>query len=381
VNAILQNETTGLAEVVRLGPIGAGQHTVSAPVTGCGPESGCRFVRWELVQPQTGGRPPATPDAGASVTIRSLAQQDPPGQILDTAQLTDVGRWRSDLAGAGMDIDAGDGGLTITMDPNPLQFPVTGNAVYAVDAPLPLPILMAGPPPPGWQTSDPGLVSFGAGSTPVKVVGTANVLPVLGASGVVVDFDATRRIAADADLRGEFQVWLAADAPPSVVDALRSAGLQVVADDSVAERSARLAEQGPAIAARFALVLGALGLLLAAAAIAVTAAVDRRPQLEQLGALRVQGLSRRTAVSAGWAGSAALVVAGLLGGLIAAAVARPVAGAVAPPFTDGWRVVPAPTALSVVVLALAGAVALVAFGVTAWLSVLPLVRRLRGGDR
>jgi putative ABC transport system permease protein len=381
VNAILQNETTGLSESVRLGPIAAGEHTVSAPVTGCGPESGCRFVRWELVQPQAGGRPPAIPDGGAAVTIRSLAQQDPPGPILDTAQLTDVGRWRSDLAGAGMDIDAGDGGLTITIDRNVLNFAVTGNAVYAVDAPLPLPILMAGPPPPGWQTGEPGLVSFGAGSTPVKVVGTASVLPVLGDTGVVVDFDATRRIAADADLRGTFQVWLSADAPPSIVDALRTAGLQVVADDSVAARSARLAEQGPAIAAKFALVLAALGLLLAAAAIAVTAAVDRRPQLEQLDALRVQGLSRRTAVATGWAGSAALVVAGLIGGVIAAAIARPVAGAVAPPFTDGWRVVPAPTALSAVVLALAGAVALVAFGVTAWLSVLPLVRRLRGGDR
>jgi hypothetical protein len=369
VNAILQNETTGLAVPVRLGPIGPGEHTVSAPVTGCGPESGCRFVRWELVQPSGKGRPPSTPAGDATVTIRSLAQQDPPARILDTAQLSDVGRWRSDLAGAGMDISTGDGGLTIEMDRNPLSFPLLGNQVYAVDAPLPLPILMAGPPPPGWQTGDPGLFSFGNGSTPVKVVGTASVLPVLGESGVVVDFDASRRIAADADLRGTFQVWLSADAPRSIVDALRTAGLQVVADDSVTARSARLAQQGPAIAATVALVLAALGVLLAAAAIAVTAA------------LRVQGLSRRTAVATGWAGSAALVVAGLIGGLIAAAVAHPVAGTIAPAFTDVWQVIPAPTALSFVVLALAGAVALMVFGVTTWLSVLPLVRRLRGGDR
>jgi hypothetical protein len=381
LNAILQNETTGAAVSVPLGPITRGEHTVSAPLTGCGPESGCRFVRWELVQPATRGRPATTPTTAAAFTIRSLTQQDPPAAILDPAQLTDAARWRSELAGAGMDISTDDGGLTIAMDANTMRFPVLGNAVYAIDAPLPLPILLAGAPPAPWLVGDPGLFSFGGGSTPVRVVGTAAVLPVLGGSGVLVDFDATRRIAADADLRGTFQVWLSADAPPSIVDALRSAGLTVVADSSAAHRAARLAEQGPAVGATFALVVAGLGLLLAAAAVAVTSAVDRRPQLEQLGALRVQGLPRRTAVVTGWAGVAALVVTGLLGGVVAAAAARPIAGVVAPPFTDGWRVVAPPTALGAAALALAGLVALVALGLTGWLSVLPLIHRLRGDGR
>jgi hypothetical protein len=95
----------------------------------------------------------------------------------------------------------------------------------------------------------------------------------------------------------------------------------------------------------------------------------------------MQGLPRRTAVVTGWAGTAALVVTGLLAGLAAAAAGRPIAGVVAPPFTDGWRVVAPPTALGAAALALAGLVALVALGLTGLLSVLPLVRRLRRGDR
>jgi hypothetical protein len=76
-----------------------------------------------------------------------------------------------------------------------------------------------------------------------------------------------------------------------------------------------------------------------------------------------------------------LIAAGLLCGLAAAAIARPVAQVVAPPFTDGWHVIAPPGMLSGAALALAGLAALLVLGVTGLLSVLPLVRRLRGGDR
>jgi ABC-type phosphate transport system permease subunit len=149
----------------------------------------------------------------------------------------------------------------------------------------------------------------------------------------------------------------------------------------VVARSARLAEQGTAIGARFAMLAAALGLLLAAAVVAVTAAVDRGPQIAQLGALRVQGLPRRTAVVSGYAGLTALIAVGLLGGVLAAAIAGPVARVVTPTFTDGWRVIAPPDPLTLGVLLLAGVAALVVLGLTGWLSVRPLIRRLRGGDR
>jgi putative ABC transport system permease protein len=51
------------------------------------------------------------------------------------------------------------------------------------------------------------------------------------------------------------------------------------------------------------------------------------------------------------------------------------------PFTDSWDLIPPPGALRPLVLLLTGLLALVVLGVTSWLSVLPLVRKLRGGAR
>src|SRR6185437_7790679 len=95
---------------------------------------------------------------------------------------------------------------------------------------------------------------------------------------------------------------------------------------------------GRIVIARFGLLTVGLGLLLSAAMMAVAAAVEREPLLAQLRALRVQGLSRRTAILAGSAGTVALGAAGLVGGVLAAVAARPIARVVAPPFADGWRV-------------------------------------------
>ena len=381
LTAVLQNESTGAAVPVVLGPIPRGEHTVSAAVAGCVPSPGCRLVRWEVVGPPGDDGQPGPAPGDAAVTVRALTQQNPPADILGPAKLGDVARWRSDIAGAAMDIAAEDGTLTMSRERNDMGFAGPGNQVYAVDAVLPLPIVLAGPPSKAWQFTDPAVYSFGGGLTPVRITGTAGVLPVLGAAGMLVDLDASRRVAADADLGGTYQVWLAPDASASVVDGLTAAGLTVVADDSVAARADRLAEQGPAVVARFGLLAAGIGLLMAAATVAVAAAVDRGSQADQLLALRTQGLSRRSAIVTGYVGPAALILAGLLGGVLAAAIARPTAGVVAAPFTDGWRVVAVPGVLGGGVLAVAALLALVTLGLTGWLSVLPLVRGLRRGDR
>jgi hypothetical protein len=253
--------------------------------------------------------------------------------------------------------------------------------VYALDAALPLPVILAGPPSRDWQFTDPSTLAFGGGFIPVRVAGTASVLPAVGPAGVMVDLDSSRRIAADSDLAGEFEVWLAPGAPGAILDALAANGLTVTADESAPARAARLGEQGPAVVSRFALVAGIISLLLAAATVAVAAAVDRGAQLDQLQAIRLQGLSARTARGIGWAGPAVLIAAGLLGGLLAAAIARPLARVAITPFTDSWQVIAPPGALGAATLALAGLVALVVLGLVGWLSVLPLLRRLRGGER
>lgn len=379
--AVLQNDATGVTTPVLLGPIGKGEHTVEAAVAGCGAAPGCRLVRFELATPPGPDGQPGQVPRQAQVTIRGLSQQNPAGDILDAARLADISRWRAGTNGAALDLAATDGALTLSVDENVLRAPALGNQVYAVDAPLPVPIVLAGEPSSLWHTADASVFSFGGGSTPVRVAGTAGVLPVLGATGMLVDLDTARRVSADADPGGTFQVWLAKGAPESVVGALTAAGLTVVGDDSVPARAERLASQGSAVAVRFGLLCAAIALLLAAAAVAVAAAVDRGPLTGQLGDLRTQGLSRRAAVVVAYAGQAAPVLVGLLGGLAAAAVASPVALVSAPRFTDGWQVIALPDALGRDALGAAGLIALAALGLTCWLSARPLARRLRGGAR
>ena len=370
--AILQNEATGAPVRVTFEVPGRGEQTVSAPVAGCDTGPGCRLVRWQLVTPPG----PDGESVAGTVTLKSLAQQDPPGQILGAAELADATRWYTDFRGVALAVSTTRSGLT--MVPESREGLVPGDKVYVTDAPLPLPIVLAGAQPADWHFDDASSYRFGPNQTPVQVVGTADVLPVLGVEGVMVDLDATRRIAADAEMGGTFQVWLAPDAPPSIVDRLGTAGLKVVADDSTAVRAAQLAQQGRSVTARFGLFTVALGLLLAAVLVAVAAAVEREPYLAQLRALRVQGLPRRTAEVAGSAGTAGLIVTGLIGGVAAALVARPIAGVLPPPFADGWRVIPPPPALGAGALALAALIALAALAVAAALAVLPLLRRLRG---
>ncbi|MFC3739368.1 FtsX-like permease family protein [Paractinoplanes deccanensis] len=374
---VLQNDATGAPVTVSFGTLARGEQTRSAPVPGCTAEPGCRVVRWQLTTPPdaNGRSSPAAP--GSAVTVRGLTQTGPDAVVLDAARLGDIAHWRPGTAGAALDIAARDGALRLAVDDNNAELPSVGVQVYAVDTPLPLPVVLAGPTPQQWQLAEPSITTLGGSPVPVRVVGTVPVLPVLGRAGVLADLEATRLIAADANPAGRFQVWLAPGAGEGTVDALRRAGLVISSDDSAGRRADRLGEQAPAAVARFALLAVGAALLLAAATVAVAGAVDRRTRLDQLRALRVQGLADRVAVVTAYAGPAVLIGAGLVTGLIAAAVAVPLARAALPGFTDGWDVLPPPYPLGVASLALAGLLALAVLGLTAWLSVLPLVRGLR----
>ncbi|HEY7273163.1 MAG TPA: ABC transporter permease [Actinoplanes sp.] len=371
LDAMLQNEQTGAPVRAVFRPIRPGEQTVSAAVAGCSTGPGCRLDRWELVTP-TG------PEPGA-VTVSSLAQQNPPGGLLGTAALGDVTRWHTDVTGVALQVAATSRGLS--MSPGAGPGPAPGDTVYAVAAPLPLPVLLAGPAPASWRFDDPATFRIAPGAIPVRVVGTPRTLPVLGTAGMMVDLHAARLIAGDAEPGGTFQVWLGEHAPASIVDKLRAGGLTVVADDTIVARADRLARQGGIATARFGLGVVAAALLLAAAGVAIAAAVQYGPYLEQARALRAQGLPRRTAVVAGSAGTALLVLSGVVAGLIAAVVARVAAAVTAPPFADGWRILPPPDPLNGPALVVAGLIALATLGTAAVLSTLPLVRRLIGNGR
>jgi hypothetical protein len=381
LSLVLQNEGTGDPVRVSFGLLGTGEQSLTAPVTGCSAAPGCRIVRWEVAAPPDPQGRILAAKFPTAVTVRGLTQQDPAATVLDPAALADINRWRAGTSAGAMDIDASHGALRMEIDENLSTTVTTDDRVWAVDGGLPLPIVLSGPPPDDWQVNEPALESLGPQSTPVRVVATARALPVLGADGVLIDLDASRRIIGDDPLAGTFQVWLAPDAGSAVVDALRRNGLSVVNDESVAERANRLGRQGPAAGARFALLCGAIGLLLAAATIAVAGAVDRRARLDELSALRMQGLPRRAGVVASWAGTAGLVLTGLTGGLLAAVLGGPLARTAVPAFTDDWNVLPAPGPLSPTAFGLAGLLALATLGLAAWLTVLALLRQLRKGAR
>jgi putative ABC transport system permease protein len=357
LGAILQHEGTGAGTRLEFRGIRPGTQSVSAAVPGCAVAPGCRLVGWELFTPEGSGP--------GALTIRSLTQQNPSGTIVGSAALRDVTRWRGDFSTEAVRISTGPAGLTLSANPG------GGTKVAVVDSPLPLPVVMAGRPPAEWFFDDAALGRFGDVATPVRVTAAARVLPVIGADGVLTDLDAARRVAGDADQGGTLQVWLTADAPDSVVDAI---GLPVLDDRTAAARVDELAADSSVVTASFGLFAAALAGLIAAGLLAVAAAVDREPQLEHLRSLRHQGLSRRTALVTAYAGAGSVALAGLLGGLAAALAARPIADVTAPPFPDGWRVIPPPGALSPAALGIAALVAVVVLGLTTWLS----VRRLNG---
>ncbi|SDT79033.1 ABC transporter permease [Actinoplanes derwentensis] len=373
----LQHEATGLPATVSFGTLRPGEQTVTAAVSGCSAAPGCRIMRWELTTPPgTGGRI-QPPPAGTTVSVLGLRLGDSGTPVLDAAALGDITRWRAGTSGGALDVTAGAGGLRLAADDNQAEEGRgVGIAAWAADTLLPLPALLAGPPPDDWRDTEPALTAYGE-PAPVQVTATVPALPHVGRDGLIVDLDATRRFAAESDPGGEYQVWLAPGARPGLVADLTAAGLTVTADDTVTGYADRLGAQAPAVVVRFGLIAGIAALLLAAATVAVAATVDRRSLAEQLAALRDQGLPRRVATAAGWAGAAALILAGLLGGLLAALLAIVVIGRTVPAFADGWAVLAPPDPLHPAITVFALLVAVAVLGLTAWIALSPLLRGLR----
>jgi putative ABC transport system permease protein len=226
--------------------------------------------------------------------------------------------------------------------------------------------VVAGPAPVGWRIGDPALAPFSGDAVPVRMAAGARVLPVLGRTGVLVDLESAQRVVSGGGPAGVLQVWLAPRAGTAIVGRLRAAGLTVVAEDTLSARERRLAGQGPAAAARFALLAAAVGLLLAAAALSVAAAAARPARTRELVDLRTQGLPAGTASAVGYAGYAALVVLGVLAGVVATVLARAVADVAAPLFVDGWSTLPDPGGLHAGALGGTVLAAVLVLGATAW---------------
>jgi hypothetical protein len=199
------------------------------------------------------------------------------------------------------------------------------------------------------------------------VAGRTPVLPRVGSLGRLVDLEFLGRIAFEVTAVPLAEVWLGPRAPHDAVDRLRAAGLVPGAERTLTGVLDSFAQQGPAVALRFHVATGGIALLLAVGATLLVAAGDRADRVDELRALRTQGVRRRDTAVAARRGYLWVVVAAVAAGMVGAALAWLAVGQYVPIFADrppdGVLHLPAPlvllvpAAVSMLVLAVAAVLA------------------------
>jgi hypothetical protein len=321
---------------VRFGPLTATAQQFRTPVAGCAEAPHCRLVALSVVESVDGGASFFTARDGAFVTVTRLDQRGPDRPIVEPGGFADRSRWRVTATNAPPNLiatSAQGGGLALAVA-GELQSggSVRDPGVYPMDAPVPLPAVRLGNGPPG-LTGDPR-VAVGAASLPVRSIAAPTWLPRLGSRGVLMDLEYADRVGDDFGGGDVLEVWLTADAPASVLTALR--GLTVLGDQTVHGVTDRYTHLGPPLALRFALGSALIGLLLAAGSFSVVAAVERPSRRAELDALRAQGAPARLTKRVAIGSHAVLIGVALVAGTAAALLLRLTIGDVVPFFADGW---------------------------------------------
>jgi putative ABC transport system permease protein len=265
----LGDATVGLGEVID------GPFTYQQRVPIC--QGGCTLKALTIttVSPSSSG-------VTGRVIIRALRTVNPSRSAVPTAQLADPARWRRSGPGA---VSAAPDGLRIDVDA-PTGFPTNGLIVQPVDTPYPLPVAFAGP-----AYAD-ALSGLDGRSVPVSRVARLPAVPAAGVRATLVDLRYADLLSASNGDATNPQIWLSGKAPPDILDRLSARGLVVVSDVQARQVRRQLDGQGPAIALWFYVLAGGLAIALAAGALILAATVDRGRRVEDLSALRAQGLGR-----------------------------------------------------------------------------------------
>jgi putative ABC transport system permease protein len=383
----------GVAHVVPFGPLSTTRHRYTAVLAGC--PGGCAFVDLRLVEPPLSDRSTDYPVAGASVVVSGLTSvpvggsdgSDTVPATFDVATFGDRSRWRTstDSGTLGPALSAGHDGLHIDLPSGETRLAFAGfdPRVFPVNVNVPVPVVVAGTLAAPRQAGVPDIDVASDLSVPIRVGGTATVLPQLGTSGSYVDLAAVLRLDGGQGTGAAPQIWLRADTPTAVLAKLRSAGLVVVSDTTLGAAEAGYRRQAPQAVLRFALAISLVAMLAAITALVMLASVERDPRTVELVALRRHGLPRRAVTMSSYAGYLVLAASAAATGLIAVVVAHLFVELRPTVFADGYTTPPAPhaTAIGWVVAILVAAVPLVATGAYAASRMVRAVGRERAGGR
>ncbi|MEV6347334.1 ABC transporter permease [Actinoplanes sp. NPDC051851] len=259
--------------VAPMGVLQQRRHTYRYPVPQCA--AGCRINAFRIA----GGN--AVLDVTGVVTVHGLA---------GVPALGEAGAWR---ASAGRLAAATDG---LRIEVGGLDGLPEGMVVQPVDTPYPVPIAAAGAPPTaatgGWTGAVTGLDYR---DVPVTVAARIPAVPQLGTPARLIDLEYADRLSTDGTPATTGQIWLGEGAPADVLERVAAQGVVVTGDLRAGQAARRLARQGPAVALGYAALVAVLVVLLAAGVLVLTAVAGRAGLIEDLTALRAQGLSRAAA--------------------------------------------------------------------------------------
>ncbi|GAA2639531.1 FtsX-like permease family protein [Paractinoplanes durhamensis] len=241
---------------VELGEFQGGRHAYAFDAPACA--DGCRLKALQIAGRQ------GSLDLTGRFTVHAL-----------------TGRWR--LSAGGELTDAADGVQAEITSLNGLP---DGMFLQPADVPDPLPVAIAG------DAVRPTVLGLDGRAQPIAEKARIAAVPGLGAPAVLTDLDYADRASTDADPSTTAQVWLAPAAPADVLTRLRDQGLVVTSDIRADQVRSQLDKQGPALALWFYVIVAGLAVALAAGALILAAAVDRARRIEDLTALRGQGLAR-----------------------------------------------------------------------------------------
>jgi hypothetical protein len=272
--SVVLSSVTGLGDVVvQLGDLNDGPYSYGQRAEVC--RQGCRLNAIELTTAR------GITSVTGEVTVTGLGILNPRTAAVTPDGLRDASRWRAYGLGK---VAPGADGLTISLNA-PIGL-TDGLFVQPVDTPYPLPVAVAG------TSYAKSMKNFDGRDTTIAQVAALPAVPRAGALAQLFDLEYADRLTSDAAPTGNGQVWLSASAPADMVDRLQAKGLVIVGETDADQVRRQLDQQGPALALGFFVLAGCLAVALAAGALILSSTVDRARRVEDLTALRAQGLGR-----------------------------------------------------------------------------------------